>query len=169
MITSGGAGSKAGRSHTLLTQGVAAAESDPGQLLDELVARVGSHPVSSSQERMSFPETRRFWAELGEPTDEGRDDAIAQPFEPVYLFSKSEFFRQPLPREAVAALLETFSHERNSGESRELDFMPWGGAYNRVRPDATAFVTARSCSSSSTRSSSSPMPPRAARRRRTGR
>jgi len=27
-----------------------------------------------------------------------------------------------------------------SGRPRELDFMPWGGAYNRVPPDATAFV-----------------------------
>ena len=115
-------------------------EADPRQLLDELVARVGSHPVSSSQERMSFPETRRFWEELGEPATKDRDDAIAQPLEPVYLFSKSEFFRRSLPREAVAALLETFSHERKPGESRELDFMPWAGAYNRVRPDSTAFV-----------------------------
>ena len=29
---------------------------------------------------------------------------------------------------------------RTSGESRELDFMPWGGAYNRVPAHATAFV-----------------------------
>jgi hypothetical protein len=54
--------------------------------------------------------------------------------------SKSEFFRRPLPTEAIAALVETFSRERTTGESRELDFMPWGGAYNRPRPDATAFV-----------------------------
>jgi hypothetical protein len=40
----------------------------------------------------------------------------------------------------VAALLRTFSESRTPGQSRELDFMPWGGAYNRVRPDATAFV-----------------------------
>ena len=26
------------------------------------------------------------------------------------------------------------------GQSRELDFMPWGGAYNSVSADATAFV-----------------------------
>jgi berberine-like enzyme len=26
------------------------------------------------------------------------------------------------------------------GQSRELDFTPWDGAYNRVRADATAFV-----------------------------
>ena len=29
---------------------------------------------------------------------------------------------------------------RTAGESRELDFMPWGGAYNRRRPQDTAFV-----------------------------
>jgi len=47
---------------------------------------------------------------------------------------------RPLPSEAVAALVENFLQGRASGESRELDFMPWGGAYNRVPPDATAFV-----------------------------
>lgn len=46
----------------------------------------------------------------------------------------------PLPTEAIGRLLDTFSQGRAVGESRELDFMPWGGAYNRVRPDATAFV-----------------------------
>ena len=29
---------------------------------------------------------------------------------------------------------------RAPGESRELDFAPWGGAYNRIRPESTAFV-----------------------------
>ena len=59
---------------------------------------------------------------------------------PPHLIAKSEFFRRPLPRDAIAALVDAFSHERVTGESRESDFMPWGGAYNRVRPDATAFV-----------------------------
>jgi len=46
--------------------------------------------------------------------------------------SKSEFFRQPLPTSAVQALLE---------DARgELDFSPWGGAYNRVETAATAFA-----------------------------
>jgi len=115
-------------------------ESDAAELLDELVARAASDPVSLSQERMSFPETRRFWAEFGEAREEDRDDEIAQPPEPIYLFSKSEFFGRPLPGEAVAVLLETFPLERVPGQSRELDFMPWGGAYNRVRPNAIAFV-----------------------------
>jgi len=113
---------------------------DAVELLDELVARADSDPISSSRRYMSFPETRRFWAELGEAEDANREGAIARPPESVYLFSKSEYFRRPLPAEAVAAVLETFSWGRASGESRELDFMPWGGAYNRVPPEATAFV-----------------------------
>jgi FAD/FMN-containing dehydrogenase len=112
--------------------------SDATGLLDELVARAGSDPIVSSQEYMSFSETRRFWAQLGEAERDGRDDARSS--EPVYLFAKSEFFRRPLPTEGVAALVRAFSHRRAPGESRELDFMPWGGAYNRVSADATAFV-----------------------------
>jgi hypothetical protein len=52
---------------------------------------------------------------------------------------KSEFFRASLPAGTVEALLELFVHGRRSGEARKLDFMPWGGAYNRVPADATAF------------------------------
>lgn len=115
-------------------------DSDAVELLDELVVRADSDPISSSQRYMSFPETRRFWAELGEAEDANREGAIARPSESVYFFSKSEYFRRALPTEAIAALVETFVQGRTSGESRELDFMPWGGAYNRVRPDATAFV-----------------------------
>lgn len=55
-------------------------------------------------------------------------------------FSKSAFFRRPLSDEAVAALMENLQRERRANESRELDFTPWGGAYTRVRADATAFV-----------------------------
>jgi FAD/FMN-containing dehydrogenase len=50
--------------------------------------------------------------------------------------SKSEFFRRELPRAAIDALMDSF-------EEGELDFSPWGSAYNRVAPDATAFVHRR--------------------------
>jgi Berberine and berberine like len=36
--------------------------------------------------------------------------------------------------------VENLQKGRPAGQSRELDFTPWGGAYNRVRADATAFV-----------------------------
>jgi FAD/FMN-containing dehydrogenase len=50
--------------------------------------------------------------------------------------SKSDFFRGELPREAIEALVESFVEG-------ELDFSPWGGAYNRVAPEATAFAHRR--------------------------
>jgi FAD/FMN-containing dehydrogenase len=112
-------------------------ESDAAELIDGLVVRARSEPTSASVHHMSFPETRRFWAQLGVEDEHGDEP---QPAVQPHLFARSEFFRRPLPTEAIAALVETFSGGRASGESRELDFMPWGGAYNRVRPEATAFV-----------------------------
>jgi hypothetical protein len=92
---------------------------------------------------LPFEATRQFWAELGAAeTAVGPDPAgpHAAPAPQPYLFAKSEFFRRALPGEAVVALTENFSRARTTGETRELDFMPWGGAYNRTSSDATAFV-----------------------------
>jgi FAD/FMN-containing dehydrogenase len=114
--------------------------SDPMELFDQLIVHVGSDPASEAHERMSFPETRGFWAHLGAALDDAEADRQPQPIQPTHLFTKSEFFGRPLPREAITALVEAFARDQASGESRELDFMPWGGAYNRVQPDATAFV-----------------------------
>ena len=55
-------------------------------------------------------------------------------------YNRSEFFRELLPREAIAELIGHFEAGRRPGETRELDFSPWGGAYNRVAVDATAFA-----------------------------
>jgi FAD/FMN-containing dehydrogenase len=46
--------------------------------------------------------------------------------------SKSTFFRHSLPTSAVQALADQ--------QPGELDFSPWGGAYNRKRADETAFA-----------------------------
>ena len=115
-------------------------ESDATGLLDELVARAGTDPASVWVEQLSFPETRRFWAELPVGEDGAGHGAQEQPGQSPFLVVKSEFFKRPLPSESVASLVEHLLRGRTSGESRELDFMPWGGAYNRVPPDATAFV-----------------------------
>jgi hypothetical protein len=105
-------------------------EADTAELLDGLVARAGADPTSAVLEHLSHLETKRYLAAHG-PGDE----------RPLgHLFSRSEFFRRALPTEAVAALVEHFARGRVAGQSRELDFTPWGGAYNRVPADATAFV-----------------------------
>jgi hypothetical protein len=113
-------------------------ETDAASLVDGLVALVGSDPTSAVSTPMDFAETRRFWANLG--NDETAVDPHVPPLEEPYLFAKSEFFGRPLPAETIAALLGTFATERRPGQSRELDFMPWGGGYNAVPQDATAFV-----------------------------
>jgi FAD binding domain/Berberine and berberine like len=117
---------------------LAEGEADAASLMDGLIALVGSDPSSAASTEMDFAGTRQFWANLGSD-DGGVDPHGGQPEQP-YLFAKSEFFGRPLPTEAIAALLETFTSERRPGQSRELDFMPWGGAYNAVPAGATAFV-----------------------------
>jgi len=91
---------------------------------------VGADPASAVRKHQPYRATKRYLAEH-EP---GEERPLGHPF------SKSEFFARPLPADAVAALLEHFSTGRVAGQSRELDFTPWGGAYNRVPADATAFV-----------------------------
>lgn len=115
-------------------------ESAAVDLLSELVARAGTDPVSAWRRHSSFPETRRFWAHLGAAAEGQPESPPTEATQPRHLFAKSEFFGRPLPREAIAALVAAFAEDRVPGQSRELDFMPWGGAYNRVLPDATAFV-----------------------------
>jgi len=105
-------------------------ESDTEELLDELVARAGVDPNSAFLKHASYRETKRYLAEHGLSDD--RPDG--------HPFNKSEFFRRPLPEEAVAALVGNLSEGRVAGQSRELDFTPWAGAYNRVPADATAFA-----------------------------
>jgi Berberine and berberine like len=101
--------------------------------------RAGADPVLAWVRQLSFAETRRFWADL--PVAEAAVGHLLHPpsAEHPYLVAKSEFFTRPLPAAAAGALVETFVQGRPAGESRELDFMPWGGAYNRVPPAATAF------------------------------
>jgi FAD/FMN-containing dehydrogenase len=64
------------------------------------------------------------WPELKAGLSEGGPDNRI-------IHSKSEFFRDPLPPDAITQLL-------NAG--CELNFTPMGGVYNRVPVDATAFA-----------------------------
>jgi FAD/FMN-containing dehydrogenase len=113
-------------------------ESDAAELVDELVGRAGSDPDSAFRKHMSFRETAQYWGERA-----ARDRVEGEP--PGWelrghRFIKSEFFKRVLSAQVIEALLENFGKDRVAGQSRELDFSPWGGAYNRVSADATAFV-----------------------------
>lgn len=99
--------------------------------IDELVVAAGAQPTSVSLHEESFRRAKALLAAEA-PGDEPPADA--------YTFSRSEFFRRPLPQSAIVALLEHLTAHRRPGESRTLDFSPWGGAYNEVAETATAFA-----------------------------
>jgi FAD/FMN-containing dehydrogenase len=100
--------------------------------LGELAGHAAPDPASAPTKPLPYRDTKRYLAELG-----GQMSA-AGPGE-GHSFVKSEFFRRPLPDGAVAALVAGLRRDRRPGQARELDFSPWGGAYNRVAADATAF------------------------------
>jgi FAD/FMN-containing dehydrogenase len=98
---------------------------DEGSALAEL-ARLGIEPVSSAHAAGSHREAKRFLV--------GADDSADGMFA-----SRNEFFREPIPRDVIEALVAGLVSEPAAGQARELDFSPWGGAYTAVAPDATAF------------------------------
>jgi FAD/FMN-containing dehydrogenase len=115
-------------------------ELDAAELLDEVVARAGADPASASHQHMSFREAKSHLGELGSIEDRREHDSPSQPPREGYLFTKSEFFRRPLPADAIRGLVESLSGRLALRHSREVTFMPWGGGYNRLRADASAFV-----------------------------
>jgi FAD/FMN-containing dehydrogenase len=108
-------------------------ESDAVELLDGFVARVGADPQSASHQHLPYRAAKQALVGLGAAEE-------AEPDQPRPMFSKSEFFRRPLPADAIATLVGALGPGRGRGESRELNFTPMGGAYNRVPADATAFA-----------------------------
>jgi FAD/FMN-containing dehydrogenase len=50
---------------------------------------------------------------------------------------RSEYFDSPLPPEAIGALVDNLRHARVPGQYREIEFIPWRGAY--ARPADSAF------------------------------
>ena len=106
-------------------------EDEAARLLDDLAARAGAAPASTLLVHASFRETKRALADTGGELD---------PLERDHVESRSEFFAGTIPAGAVAALVDHLASDRRPGEARELDFGPFGGAYTRVAPDATAFV-----------------------------
>jgi FAD/FMN-containing dehydrogenase len=107
-------------------------------LVDQLAARAGTDPVSSSLELLPYAAARQFLAENAPGLEQ--PGTAAEELSPDVIFNKSEFFRERFSRDAVEELLDHFAADRAHGQGRELDFTPWGGAYNTVQPHETAFV-----------------------------
>ena len=101
--------------------------------IDDLLAVVDVAPEAAIYQHGGHREIKRFLNQLevhgpGAPEPAG------------FMYCASEFFARPISADAVQELVTGLGIGRAPGELRELDFMPWGGAYTRVRPDATAFA-----------------------------
>ena len=101
---------------------VAGAAPEPGAV-DDLIRRLGHRPRTDDRQHGSHHATKR-WLAGDEPPGTG------------HAHLHSEFFRAEVP---AARLIARLTADRRPGEERELDFSPWGGAYNRVAAAATAF------------------------------
>ena len=91
-----------------------------------LVAALG-RPAEAAFAEGNARDAKRFLAGLG---GAGEDD------DDGHAYLRSEFLAEPLSPAAIEALV---AHLDEGDFHRELDFSPWGGAYNRVAPDAAAF------------------------------
>jgi len=138
---------------------VLACEAKAAELLGELIARVSAEPALASRRHLPYREAKRYLDGL-EPV-EGQAGLASPDQAPQQgtIFSKSKFFRRPLPRDTIAALVENLTRELAGSHSREVSFLPWGGAYNRVRADATALAHRAELSSSSIWPTLSQVPP----------
>ena len=104
--------------------------------LDEFIADVGTAPTRANYAAGPYREIKRYLAEYD--VSSGKRRPVER--DPGYSYSKSEFFRRDLPADVIAELLARLEDGRRQRETRVLDFTPWGGAYNRLPAEATAFA-----------------------------
>jgi hypothetical protein len=100
-------------------------ERETAALLEQMSA---IEPASASMRQAPYRAAKQSLVGIGAAEDDG----------PVVVFSKSELFDRPLPRDAIDVLVEGLAG--GPGGLRELNFTPLGGAYSRVPADATAFA-----------------------------
>jgi len=111
-------------------------QSDATGLLEQLSAPGSRPPATSLLQEMPYRDAVRHWAGR---TREQPEDPRSHPSRSC-LYIKSEFFDRPLPPEAVTGLIAHLAADRRAGQARELDFTPWGGAYNQASQPAAAFA-----------------------------
>jgi FAD/FMN-containing dehydrogenase len=125
--------------------GAAVAREGPARaLLEDAVARIGVDPESERIEELTFGGTSNYQAALlAVANDQVEETAAGTVERQGCRFTRSEFFSRPIPPDGLEALAAAFVDGLEPGMFRGLELAPWGGAYNRVPPDATAFVHRR--------------------------
>jgi FAD/FMN-containing dehydrogenase len=111
------------------------------ELLADLEAQVGSPPRARRCTELSYGDSCAFQAEVSVAYDLVEDAGRGERrLRQGHRLTKSQLFARPLPADAIAELADLLVRERRPGEARSVGFAPWGGAYNRRSPQATAFA-----------------------------
>ena len=108
-------------------------------LLADFAAQAGCMPVAQTIVPLAADELPVRVTYAGERVAHAPMGGRPPDIPPGVRFVRSDFFDQPMPASAIAELVDWFTGGRVDGQLRELEFIPWGGAYARVPPDATAF------------------------------
>jgi FAD/FMN-containing dehydrogenase len=109
-------------------------------LLEEFIDRVGPGEQLAELTELSTRVAPCRHTYAGMPVANMVEPGPPSHIRPRLRAVKSEFFGRTLPREAIEALLAGLVADQRKGEYRELELVPWGGAYARVAPGATGFV-----------------------------
>jgi FAD/FMN-containing dehydrogenase len=109
------------------------------RLLSGFVHAVGTDPDRAGVRAPEPAAATRYLAGYARWT--GDEVGIARgPFDQTgFQATRSEFFDRLLPAPTIQTLIDVLGHDRTEGEYRELEFVPWQGAY-RQPASATAFV-----------------------------
>jgi FAD/FMN-containing dehydrogenase len=110
-------------------------ETRTAQRLDAFLSRARLKPAASWSRQTAYPFAKRQLNELDQHEGSSAPDANRK----GRIYAKSEFFRRSLDRKTIGALVAGLYQETAGARVREVAFMPWGGAYNRVAFDASAF------------------------------
>ncbi len=110
------------------------------QLLIDFASSIGARAARAYVENLGGRDAARYQVGLVTRTNDAACIPAGPFMRPGFQFVKSEFFDEPLPIEAITALVRHVSVSRSYGERRTLEFVPWRGAQALVPPDASAFV-----------------------------
>ena len=113
---------------------------DAGPVLDRFARDTGTPPWRRFVTPLSGPDAARHHHYAGAAANTGPVTGVPQGTRPGRRVLRSHFVDRPLPADAVDRLVESVVTDRVPGQYREVELVPWGGAYSRVPVADAAFA-----------------------------
>lgn len=140
VLTTGGPDPDSDPSVVLFGVVVGATAASARPLIEPFVARVDPGDELGELTELSARVAAREHTYAGLPANTVPEPAPPAGLRPRLRAVRSGFFDRALPMAAIEALVATFAAGRVAGQYREVELVPWGGAYARLPAGATAFA-----------------------------